>query len=173
MPIDVQSWAVPTMGQQGKDGDGEDSLGNARKRDPCGPYSVTEAPLCVSQELLQSLPQSPVSQAVCIMNYPKGFSLEELKITFTVCACALPSPSADLTTCKGSAWVVPGCAYLKNNRCLHPAACAQSSFSRWSLGIAYTWGVGVPSGQSLNKALTGVSTPQPRDSDKHTAIYFA
>lgn len=106
----------PNNGQQGKDGDREDSLGNVRKREPCGPYSVTEAPLCVSQKLLQSLPKSPVSQAVCIMNYPKGFSLEELKITFTVCACALPSPSADLTTCKGSAWVVPGCAYLKNNR---------------------------------------------------------
>lgn len=103
-------------GATGKDDDGEDSLEKVRKRGLHGPCSVTEAPLCVSQKLLQSLPPSPVSEAVCIMNYPTGISLEGLKITFIVCACALPSQSADWTICKGSAWVVPGCAYLKNNR---------------------------------------------------------
>lgn len=116
LPIDLQSRAVITMGQQGKDGDGEDSLGKVRRRELCGPCSRAEAPLRVSQKLLQSLPQSSVNQAVCIVNHPKGISLEELKITFIVCACSLPSQSADLTTCKGSAWVVLGCAYLKNNR---------------------------------------------------------
>lgn len=43
----------------------------------------------------------------------------------------------------------------------------------WSLDIIPTWEVGEPSGQFLNEALTGMSTPHPRDSDKHTAIYFA
>lgn len=165
------------MGQQEKDGDREDSLGKERNRGPCGPHSMAEAPLHVHRELLPSQPQSPASQVVCIMNYPKDFSLEELKITFKVCACSLPPQSSDLTTCMGSAWVVLGMCIFEEEQ-PSPHSCLKTATLRayFSPGGVLAWLIprewACLQASLLIKLLWGCPSHSPENRQVHRHLFY-